>query len=347
MKNAIASARSAALITALALGPIFLGLLVLLPLPALYAPTLARPSALALIVVHGALMAVPVWLLRRRLLPADVRHWQRALPVPGRLRLRAEIGVAGLVMVPLSLLCVLSAGFALLESPPWLRPIWPLSVLALLVSLATSWTGATAILLLRARPVSPRYRRPLPPARRYEPRRYRAMPRALLLWHRLFWLPFWRQNSGVGLQQSALLLLGLASMLMWMWPAPALQHGLMALCSSVLLVMLTDRGDKAVREQLQTIAAASACWPLAPGRLALYARGASLLPAFFLLSLWAALACIHRAAISSNAGFLYLGIATLSQLAIVVPNKIGAEGRVIVLVLSTVLLIASGSELWI
>jgi len=77
------------------------GLIVALPLPALYAPALGWPLAPLAIVLHGTLAALPAWLLRRSLLPVEVQQWQRALPIPRLLQLRAEASVAGATMLPL------------------------------------------------------------------------------------------------------------------------------------------------------------------------------------------------------------------------------------------------------
>jgi hypothetical protein len=346
LKEAIASAKSSARVVALALGPVLFGLLAVLALPALYAPALGWRLGLLVVAVHGAVAALPVWLLRELLLPLAVQQWQRALPISRRLQLRAEAGVAGIVMLPLACLYAISAAFTVIESPPWLRPIWPLGLAALLLSMSISWLIATAILVRRAAPSPTGRRRAAPAIDSHRPMERNRLPRTLLLWHRLFWLPFWRTQRVIGLRQSALLMLCLASTAMWMWPAPVLPHGLLALCSGVSLVILTDRGDKAVRAQWQRIAATMASWPADLDVLARYARAASLIPALAVMALWAGLALAHHDALSARAGLLYIGVAALSQSAIVCLTRLGAEGRVILLALSMLMLIASGSELW-
>ena len=82
-----------------------------------------------------------------------------------------------------------------------------------------------------------------------QPRRWRNV----FLWRQLFWLPFWRNDNVIGIQQSVLLATAGASMLAWLLRAPLVPAPLLGLLASASLIIVTDRGDKAVREQIAVL----------------------------------------------------------------------------------------------
>ena len=117
--------------------------------------------------------------------------------------------------------------------------------------------------------------------RAYAPRSLRwRLPQ---LWHRLFWLPFWRAENMVGLQQSALTAAALGSALPWMLAPQGIVRGVLGLATCTLLVLVTDRGDKAVREQCTLLQPALAGWPFDARALFRLARGFALAPAALVL----------------------------------------------------------------
>lgn len=346
----LASFRSSLEITIAVFGPVLLGLIAFIALPGLYAATLPLPAAAGVVLAQGVFSAAPVWLLRKRLLPQDVLHWVLPLPVPPAVARRANAAVAGILIGPLAMAYAASAAVWLYQWPVWLRPVAATGIAATLVSLLLSWATATLILtrrsqapLAKAAPPRRQSHRDAPPA--YLPRR--RDPRLVDLWHKLFWLPFWRAENKVGLQQSLLLLGALGGMTLWLsrWPvvAPA---ALLGAWSSAMLILLTDRGDKAVREQIKLLRPGMAPWPLDTRRLERLACLFSLAPAGLVLCAGAAMLLSHGAGYSHKAALFYLGVAGMAQLAIVGLPMLSARGRVALVVIAIVLLTAIGSELW-
>jgi len=345
LKQFAASLKSSAQILLLVFAQVLVGLFALIALPPMYAASLALPFALPLLAAHALLMTVPMLLLRKRVLPQDVVRWLHALPVPPRVQLRADALVAAMLAGPLALAYAASGAIWLAQRPDWLLPAR--GVLGALLSFLLTWACSTAVLTLRARrpPASGRWQhrlRAAPP--RYAPRTWR--PRTLFLWHRLYWLPFWRAENVVGWQQCVLLLGALACAVAWMMAPPGVPRGALDLCASALLVLLTDRGDKAVREQADLLRPASAGWPLAPRALEPYARAFALAPALLVLLVLFCAGAPHGAW-DRSAGKLYLALACGAQLALVALPAAGARTRVGLVVAAIVLLTAVGSELWI
>lgn len=378
-----ATLKSSAEIVLLAFGPVLLGLFACIALPGLIAPTLPWPQALALVAAQVGVAALPALLLRKRLHPADVLQWTRPLPIAPRWRWSADAAVAAMLMAPLALVYAISTAIWLYQWPDWLRPVAGRSVGLTLLSLLLAWGASTLALARRAHlPAAARPRRRAKAAAVYLPRT--PTPRLLHLWHHLFWLPYWRADNVVGMQQTLLLLGALASVAAWRWhPAPvppALWGGL----ASLLLMVLTDRGDQAVREQVALLRPVMAAWPLRTGRLYLLAAAFGLLPGAAVLAAFAALmlgmagidshvargaaaqiggtgsfghighlggvaadtAAVIGPAFSTRAAVVWLGAAALAQIAIVAPRNAGARGRVGIVIGATLLLTAIGSELW-
>ena len=109
--------------------------------------------------------------------------------------------------------------------------------------------------------------------------------------------------------------------------------------ASAMLILLTDRGDQAVREQAALLRPVLAPWPLDTARLLLCARLFTLLPAAAVLAAFAALAHGH----GGKAPLAWLACAASACAAIVALN-LGPRGRVVLVVLSILILTAIGSE---
>ena len=103
------------------------------------------------------------------------------------------------------------------------------------------------------------------------------------------------------------------------------------------LVVLTDRGDKAVREQAARLAGVLAAWPLRSAPLMLCARGFSLAPALAVLAVHVMLA--GQGAVVR----IWQGVA-LAACCAIVTLPLGPRGRVVLVVLACVVLAAIGSE---
>lgn len=326
-------------------GPVLLGLLSVIALPGFLAITLPWPAALGLLGGQALLTCLPAWLLRKRLLPAPLAVWLRQLPLPRRLRWQADVAVAGLLMLPLGLAYAVSASIWLAQSPPWLRPIAAPGIAATITVWLLAWLLTTLIVAQRLRAPRPAARARPPTMTTYVPQRPRW--RTGFLWRQLFWLPFWRNDNVIGLQQSVLLATAGASMLAWLLRAPLVPAPLLGLLASASLVILTDRGDKAVREQIAVLRPTLNAWPMASTALTRLACAASLLPPLAVLLAGAGLLyATDPAALRQRVTSVYAITANLALLAIVGLPRLTARGRVALVVLSILALSAIGSELW-
>ena len=338
-----ASLKSSGEILVLAGANIMLGLLAMSAFPAMYAVTLAPLDAIAVLLAHALAMTAPVALLRKRLLPADVVRWAHRLPIAAPLQRRADAAVAGLLLGPLALLYALSVAILAWHHPPWLR-LGP-GVAATVLSLGLTWCCSIAVLGLRSRRPPARARRVAQAARATAYVPGRLQPRLPLLWHRLFWLPYWRLDNVVGWQQSVLLAAALASAAAWMAAGAPFVRGLLALASGALMVLLTDRGDKAVREQIDLLRPVMAGWPLAPRALFACARMFSAAPALLVMLVLAWTGAAHGLW-SHRAGHLYLALGFAAPLVLVAAPVSNQRARVALVAIEILLLTAVGSELW-
>ncbi|KQV89879.1 hypothetical protein ASD15_24580 [Massilia sp. Root351] len=388
LRQFLASLANSLEITLLGFGPVLLGLAAAIALPGMLAVTLRWPAMLAILAAQALFAALPAVLLRQRLHPADAVAWARPLPVPPALGWSADALAAGLIAGPLTGLYAVSASIWLFQWPDWLRPVAPQAIAATALSLLLGWALAT--LALARRRLRPALAAPLFPRRArkrhhavtlaaagsagtgpagagtaapgYAPRPLRPLLPAL--WHRLFWLPFWRAENRVGVQQCLLLASALGCTAAWLLgpglglPLPGAAMGGLA---SAMLILLTDRGDKAVREQAARLRPILAPWPLDAAALLLCARLFTLLPAAAVLAAFAALAFgapgapaamtaapdaatpAAAAGPGSRAALVWLATAGTACGAIVALNP-GPRGRVVLVVLSILILTAIGSE---
>jgi hypothetical protein len=308
-----------------------------------------------------------VWLLRKRLHPADVLVWSRPLPITPRQRWSADAAVAGMIVGPLTLTYALSSAIWLYQWPDWLRPVAPQALALTLLSLLAGWLLSTLTLVRRARmPASrkPVAARPAPTA--YVPRRQqeqqqadsrvaptapRRLLNALYYWRQLFWLPFWRAENVVGMQQTVLLLGTALSMTVWLWRPPVVPPALWGACAALMLILLTDRGDKAVAEQIALLRPTVAGWPMRAVVLFRCAILFTLLPGLCMMAWFALLTLAHlgRPAISGYSGtvaLVWLCCAGVAQVAVVALRRLSVRGRVGLVIGAILILTAIGSELW-
>ncbi|HEX8611189.1 MAG TPA: hypothetical protein VF800_07860 [Telluria sp.] len=339
-----ASLKGSAEIMLLVFAQVLIGLFALVALPPMYAASQPALQALGLLVAHALAMALPALLLRKRVLPLDVVYWLRRLPVPPSTQLAADAQVGAMMVGPLALLYAVSASVWVWQRPDWLLPVR--GVLGTLFSLLLTYACTVAVLSLRARRVAPvarRQRRLAAPPPRYEARQWRV--RVLMLWHRLFWLPFWRNENMVGRQQSLMLAAAVGAALPWMQAPPGAARAVLALVTSALMVLLTDRGDKAVREQIATLRHVMAAWPLQARAVELAARAFALLPALLVLAIVFAGGAPHGVW-GRPAGRAYLIIACAAQVLLVAIPHFTARARVGLVVVQILVLTAVGSEIW-
>ncbi len=135
----------------LGFAPVMIGLIACVALPGLFAATRPWPQALGLFAGQTLVASAPVWLLRKRLLPAEVLLWSRPLPIPPRAQWGANAAVAGMLVGPLSLAYAVSTAIWLYQWPDWLRPVAPRALLLTAASLLLAWIISTLTLAWRAR----------------------------------------------------------------------------------------------------------------------------------------------------------------------------------------------------
>ena len=345
LRQFFASLKNSAAILLLVGGHAFIGLLAVSALPSLYAASLAPLPAIALLLVHALAMTLPMALLRQRILPADVVRWLHRLPVSPALALRANASVVALMVWPLALLYAVSAAVLIYHGGEWLHPVR--GGVATVFSLLLTFSFSTAVLTLRARRASKRLKwwpHRVQKTSCYTPRT--SAPRLLSLLHRLFWLPCWRAESAVGRQQSLLLAAAIGSAIPWMQAPPGIVRGLLALVTCTLMVLLTDRGDKAVREQSALLRPVVASWPL-PSSRALFgwARVLSAVPALLVMLVVFAGGLPH-ALWQHTAGQVFLLLGCAAPLLLVATSVANEGFRVGLVTVQIMLLTAVGSELW-
>ena len=343
VRRLAASLRSSAEILLLIFTHALLGLFTLAAFPPMFAASRPPVQAVALLTAHALLMAIPMVLLRQRIVPLDVVQWLRRMPVPPATRFTANALVAAMLVAPLAFLYAVSSAIVLWQRPDWLLPLR--GALGTVYSLGLSYACAVAVLQLRTAPLRPvRWlggSDPAPPI--YTARAWR--PRLAYLWHRLFWKPFWHPDKLVGWQQTTLLVAGLGAALPWMQSPPGIARGVLALATSTMIILITDRGDKAVRDQLALLRPIMADWPLAGRPLALAARAFSLVPAaLLLLALWAG--GWRHELWSRPAGISYLVFGCVLPLLLVSMPPCHPRWRVGLVMVYILMLTAIGSELW-
>ncbi|MYN20623.1 hypothetical protein GTP81_28170 [Rugamonas sp. FT107W] len=361
MLQFVASFKSSLEYILLGFGQVLVGLVACLALPGLFAATRPWPQALGLFAGQALIASAPVWLLRKRLLPQQVLQWCRPLPIPARWQWGANIAVAGMIIVPLSLAYALSTAIWLFQWPDWLQPVAPQALLLTAGSLLLGWIISTLVLARRCRmPAAARLDpdRPLPgpyaprlPASAGTPPAIRRARTALYHWRQLFWLPFWRAENLVGIQQTVLLLGAVLGIGVWLWHPAVVPPALWGFNAAILLMLLTDRGDKAVTEQIALLRPVAAAWPVRIERLFRFARWSALLPGLAVMA-WFALLTLGHLGRANSAGYsttvatVWLCFAGVAQAAVVMLRRLSVRGRVGLVISAIIILTAIGSELW-
>jgi hypothetical protein len=327
----VESIRSLAVMAAILFSQMLLATVALIAFPPMY---FASTANWALLFAYGVLLALPCYLLRHRLLPADVVLWLRSRPVAPALRLRADLGVAGQLLAPLALANLISACLILFYGAPWLQPARAIAGAA--AALLTAWAMSALILGVRQRGVEKSLR-----VRSHDGPAAPLLPAASLLrqWRLLYWAPFWRMENSIGIQQCLFFGGALAGAVTWMWLdwLPAIVANIV---TSALMVVVTDRGDQAVRAQHALLAPVTAAWPRATVMLTLLARSFSALPALAVLALLFA-----GGIAATRAGTVYLVLGVIAILLLVAPPTLSVRARPGIVLVSMVALMAAGSEL--
>jgi hypothetical protein len=132
---------------------------------------------------------------------------------------------------------------------------------------------------------------------------------------------------------------------MWMREPLGLPRGALALATSMLLVLLVDRADKARRTQLSVLLPLAAGWPAGRRTFEAPAQWLAAAPGLIVLAvLW--LLGLAPGAWTHASGRWYLALACTAQLLLVAVPSFSARGRVGVVALAILLLTATGGEIW-
>lgn len=133
------------------MGPLLLGLLAMLAAPLLYAVTLPLPEGLALFAAHTLVAAIPIFMLRQRVLPDSLLAWEAGLPIPPHHRIVGDALATTILVAPLFVAYLVSSLVWFWQWPPWLRPVWAAGSAAILASTLGTWLIGMLLLSLRSR----------------------------------------------------------------------------------------------------------------------------------------------------------------------------------------------------
>lgn len=242
---------SAALVIGLA-GPLVIALLAFIALPALYAASCPLSRMTLILLGHAIVLATPVWLLRKLLLPGRLLAWQAAMPLPRGERLRADVSVALRMMCPWFMLHSASLAFCLWQAPLWLVHLRGRAILCVAITLLLATGLATAVLHMR-RAIRPSVRA----GKRLSGTRAKIILSALVLRpilpHHRIWL------VAHCLFQ---ILLSAAWLLPQAYPATHVPPALVAFFVGASGIALSARLDALLVEHLARLAPIARAWPV-------------------------------------------------------------------------------------
>jgi hypothetical protein len=321
-----------------------LGLIAFAAMPAMLAAARPWPLALPLLILHGIAMGLPFFLLRPQVLPAHALSWLAGLPVAPRLRLQASAVVAALLAAPLALAYAASLAIWLGQRPDWISPARAAG--GTVLSFLLTWACGAGLLARAAALPSPARGAPVASgAAGTAAWEGRADAGHGLLWHRLFWLPLWRNGSHAGPRQAALLAAGCGATLLWMLGPGWLPRPGGAILASVLLVLLAHDADTTVRGQAARLMPLAAGWPVRFTALAWRARAVAQAPVLLAAGVLTVTGLAAQAW-HGTAGRLYLALAWIIPPLLAATPPFTPRGRMALLAFSIVVLCALGSKVW-
>jgi len=302
-----------------------------------------------IVLAHSGVMVLPIFLLRKRLLPSDVFLWCMALPVTSSMRCLAHLAVARLFLLPLSAAYLVSSIACWIEVPATHAVLFS-ALIMLIVSLALVLLFGTLILegryfsLLRQTRSKVSVAAPIEQCRIYH--QQLLQPRMLQQWYRLFFLPFWRLENGIGLQQTFLLIGATILFGTWCFASTPFVRFLCCIGATSFALILTDQGVKAVQEQWQQLLPVLRALPFKLLPLRVLNSLLCLLPACVVLVVFSLLLLTRAGKFHVGVALWFTAMSLLAHLLLVSLVKMSSEGRARLLLFSIVLLSAFGSELW-
>jgi len=159
-------------------------------------------------------------------------------------------------------------------------------------------------------------------------------------------LYFWRNQAGVFIVQTLLLLAGAAMLCLWQLPVSAFLRFVFCIASSSLLLLQSEQAIKLVQEHALTIQDYLRALPVDRAKLERIAKFFCIVPACLLLIGFAILLNRQTDALYKSVAYWYFAIQLTGQFLLVLLGHFPRAVRVRVLMLCMVLLSAIGSELW-
>lgn len=306
-------------------------------------------NVLGVLVGYSAILTLPIFLLRKRLLPKDVLLWSRTLPIKPRERWLAHVAVVRLFIFPLGIAYALSTIACWFEMPAS-HQVAVTGVVMMLISLVLILFFGTLVLNLRQRGLEWRLMRatlrkphavPMLPYLQQSQR-----PGLLHQWYKLFWLPFWRLENGIGIKQCLLFISAAAMFWLWLQPSPPFVRFLFCISASSLALIVTDQGSKAVQEQMQRLRPHLRALPFALLPLELLSKLMCIIPANVVLALFAVLLSGKGNSFHAGVAHWYIGAQLIAQVSIVSLSHSSSAVRARIVILFMAILTAIGSELW-
>ncbi|MFZ6871333.1 hypothetical protein ACO0LF_04600 [Undibacterium sp. Di27W] len=306
-------------------------------------------NVLGVLLAYSAILTLPIFLLRKRLLPRDVLLWSRALPVKPSARWLAHVAVVRLFIFPLGIAYALSTLACWFEMPA-IHQVAVTGIAMMLITLALILLFGTLVLHLRQQSLEWRLMR----ATLHKPlaismlsyQQQSQRPGLLHQWYKLFWLPFWRLENGIGIKQCILFISAAAMFWLWLQPGSPFVRFLFCISASSLALIVTDQGSKAVQEQMQRLRPHLRALPFALLPLEILSKFMCIIPANVLLALFAVLLFGKGDSFHAGVAHWYIGAQLIAQVIIVSLSHLSSAVRARIIILFMVILTAIGSELW-
>jgi len=302
-----------------------------------------------IIVAYSGLMALPIFLLRKRILPRDTFVWEQPLPITQRMRWCAHAAVLRLFVLPLGAGHVMSSIVCWMQIPAT-HAVWVSALVLLVISLLLMFVFGTLILEWRYRSLMRHARSkvlsevPLVLCRPYQQLPWE--PRLLQQWYHLFFLPFWRLENGIGIQQVILFILSVTLFSMWCIVSTPIVRAFFCVSAISFTLILTDQGVKALQEHWRAIQPVLRALPFKLYQLRVLNSFFCLLPVGISLAWLGVLLFAQANNVHVGVAFWFVAMSLLGHIILVSFVNLSSPARARMVLFLIVLLSAFGSEIW-
>lgn len=334
------------------MGPVLLGVVAMLAAPLLYAVTLPASEGFALSVAHTLVAAIPLIMLRQRVLPDSLLAWEAGLPIQPRHRIIGDARATTVLVVPLFGAYLVSSLVWFWQWPPWLRPVWAAGSAAILASTLATWLIGMLLLSLRSRSLRASRRgsgsaRPQSTGMTWKLPAYR-WSRDLAVAHALLLKPLWRRNALLWRAgHPALIVLAAACLLALplLPPETFTWQPVLATLSALLFVAVVLWRDALMQSNLAHLTREIAGWPVSFEHLNAVSRIWTLLPTTLLALLPLGAILLAASSRSFSAPLWFAGIGLVGAPAMLAITKTWTRNRWAVAFVLVVALAISGDFL--